>query len=44
MATPKSPCERSSEASLVATPLQPNAKPAQTMVTEAGERRKVRSR
>jgi len=36
--------ERSSEASFVATPLQPNARPAQTIVTEAGERRITRSR
>ena len=37
-ATPVCPCERSSDASLVASPLQANARPAPIIVTDAGER------
>src|SRR5690348_13960168 len=37
-ATPTCPWERSSAASLVATPLHANASPAPTIVTTAGER------
>lgn len=42
-ATTRCPCERSSEASLVAIPLHPNANPAHTIVTDAGERWIARS-
>jgi len=42
-ATTRCPAERSSEASLVAMPLHPNARPAPSIVTDAGERRTARS-
>jgi hypothetical protein len=44
MATIRYPWERSSEAILVAIPLQPKARPAPSIVTDAGERRIARSR
>jgi len=43
-ATSRCPCERSSEASLVATPLHANASPAPTIVTAAGERERTCNR
>ena len=43
-AATRCPPARSSDASLVATPLQPNARPAPIIVTAAGERPIARSR
>jgi hypothetical protein len=43
-ATSRCPWARSSEASLVATPLQAKASPAPTIVIAAGERCTMRSR